>query len=344
MAKLRLGLVGAGSVAEDLAAELRGAEAVEVTAVADAEPERARRVAQLLSCAAVDSSEDLLVRADVDAVYLAVPTFLGAMLAQAAARAGKHVLIEPPGAANPDEALHALQLARDCGVRLCVALADRYRPVWQRVRETIAGGTLGPLQAVHVQRVVQRPAGWGEGWRSLRLQAGGGLLLGEVLPLLDVVHWATGLHVERVFAEHEARTAGIEVEDTAVTTIGYRDGAVGSVAASWSAPGGAGPLGDGGVRIIGARGQLVTDGQRLWAFAEDWAEVALPPVVSPRARLLDDFARALAVGAPAPVADDAGLEAMKVVGAAYSSRRLGRPVRPDEVLQKVVMATWTTVG
>ena len=343
LSKLRIGLVGAGRVGERLARDAGGLESAAITVVADADPERARQVAALVSAAAVESIEDVLARSDVDAVYLAVPTFLDTMLAQAAARAGKHVLIVPPGATDADEALRSLETARECDVRLAVAFADRYLPVWQRVREMVTAGAIGTVRALHVQCVRAPGAGWGDGWRARRLQAGGGVLPGEVLPLLDAAHWATGLRPVRAFAEHGGGTPLVEVEDLATMTIGYRDGATGSVAAAWTAPGGAGPQGA-GHRIIGSTGQLWTDGERLWAYGGAWAEVRLEGAGAPSARLIDAFARAVAAGEPSPVADDAGLEAMKLIQAGYASRRLGRAIRMEDVLQKVVPGTWNTVG
>lgn len=343
MSKLRIGLVGAGRAGEALAREVAACQAAVISAVADADPEQAAKVAGLVSAAPVDSSEDILARTDVDAVYIAVPTFLDTMLAQAAARAGKHVLIEPPGATDAEEALRSLETARQCGVRLAVVLADRYRPLWRKVHELVLAGAIGTVRAIFAQSVRDADADWSAGWRGRRLQAGGGVLPAGVLPLLDALHWATGLRPQRVFSEHAAAMPPVEVEDLAAMTIGYQDGATGSVAAVWTAPGGSGP-GAAGQRVIGSAGQIWTDGERLWRYGDAWEEVQLEGGAAPRARLLDDFAQALAAGAPSPIADDAGLEAMKLIQAGYSSRRLGRAIRLEEVLQKVVPGTWNTVG
>ncbi len=360
MAELRLGLVGAGDGAQTLADALGACEHVRATAVCDPNTSSAERLAAVLGIPALETPDELLARADVDAVVVAVPTFLTGMLAQAGARAGKHVLMLPPGATGPEEALHALKAAQAAGMHLCTLLAERYAAPWRVLREVVASGALGDVRSLHLGVTVARDAGWWlagsgpEGWRGRRLQAGGGVLLGEALPLLDAAAWATGLVAERVSAEHGAAVPDVEVEDLGGMLIAYRGGALGTIHVAWAAPGGAGPMGEGGQRVLGTRGQAVVLRDGLWLFSADgwgdrvppgqWTQVPTPQRAPAQALFLDAFAQALQAGQDPPVADEAGLEALKVIGAGYQSRRLGRAIRLDEVLQKVVMATWTTIG
>lgn len=354
--RLRFGFIGAGEIALQTAEAVAVAPAAELVAVADADPDLAGDLASRHGAAAVDSPDELLAREDVDAVYIAVPHFLHATLAAAAARAGKHVLLEKPAGLSAGDAERTVRAVRECGVTLSVPFVYRYAAAWRRAREIVADDRLGDIQGVRIPFAADKPASYWQGgysgrsrsdWRTRRLQAGGGVLLMNLIHDIDAMRWATGLEAERVFAEYGTFATPVEVEDFLGAVVRYRGGAVGMIEAGSAVPGGAGPQGGGGHRVIGTDGQLLLDGGRLWLYTRaggGWAEEQLAPGGDPRALLVEDYARALLAGGPPPIPDDAGLEALKVVSAAYQSREVGRPVRLEELFQKPVMAPRTTVS
>jgi UDP-N-acetyl-2-amino-2-deoxyglucuronate dehydrogenase len=367
--QLRVGFIGAGEIAVQTAKAVAEAPHARLVAVTDARPELARDLAQRYGAEAVATPDELLERSDVEAVYIAVPHFLHALLAQAAARAGKHILLEKPTGTSAEESERALRTAQECGVTLSVPFIYRYTPAWRALRSLVADGVLGDLQAVRIVYLARKPDSYWQGgytgrspsdWRTRLLQAGGGVLIMNCVHDIDAVRWATGLEAERVFAEYGTfATPGVEVEDMLVAVIQYRGGAVGVIEAGSHVPGGAGPRGHGGHRFIGTRGQAVLDGGKLWVYTEQgdgaevagtrlqpgqWQEVPLQPEGEPRTLLVEDWARALLAGDPPPIPEDAGFEAMRIISAAYQSRRAGRAIRIEEVLQKVVMAPRKHVG
>ena len=359
---LRFGFIGAGEIA------LRTAEAVsqvaqaQLVAVTDADPRLAQDLAAGHGAQAVETADDLVARADVDAVYIAVPHFLHPVMVQTAARAGKHILLEKPTGTSAAEAERSLRAARDGGVVLSVPFVYRYTEAWRRVRELVADGILGDMQSLRSVLWTDKPATYWQGgytgrsqsdWRGRALQAGGGVLIMNAVHDIDAMRWSTGLEAERVYAEHGTFAARVEVEDLAAVTIRYHGGAIGVIELAAHAPGGAGPVGSGGHRWIGTQGQAVLEDGHLWVYGTRegggvrpgrWTELELRQPGDPRVLCVADFARAVLAGERPPVPEDAGLEAMKVVSAAYQSQRLGRPVRTDEVFQKVVMAPRTTIG
>jgi len=360
--ELRFGFIGAGEIAVQTAKAVAEAERARLVAVTDADPDLARDLAGRHGAEALDSPDELVAREDVDAVYIAVPHFLHGRMAQTAARAGKHVLLEKPAGTSAEDAERIVRAVRDCGVTLSVPFIYRYAASWRKAREIVADERLGDVQAIRIVFTAQKPATYWQGgysgrsrsdWRTRVLQAGGGVLMMNCVHDIDAVRWATGMEAERVFAEYGTFATPVEVEDYIGAVIRYRGGAVGVIEAGSGVPGGAGPMGGGGHRIVGTEGQIVMDGGRLWLHAElgghgvapgGWGEVDVPQGRDPRTLLVEDYARALLAGAPPPIPEDAGLEALKVVSAAYQSRRVGRPVRIEELFQKPVMAPRTTVG
>jgi UDP-N-acetyl-2-amino-2-deoxyglucuronate dehydrogenase len=353
--QLRFGFIGAGEIAVRTAEAVRAAGNARLVAVYDANPDLARDLAAQHGAEAVESADDLVARKDVDAVYIAVPHYLHALMAQKAARAGKHVLLEKPTGTSPEEAERALEAARQCGVTFSVPFVLRYEPAWQRARDLVADGALGRLQFLRIVYTARKPDRYWQGgytgrapsdWRTKLLQAGGGVLIMNCIHELDAMRWVTGLEAERVFAEYGTFATPAEVEDAIAVVIRYEGGVIGTVEAGSHVPGEAGPRGNGGHRIVGVDGQLVLEDGRLWFFTERgaagapagaWTEIPVPKADA-RRDLVADYARALLAGAPPPVPEDAALHAMRIVGAAYRSRDAGRAIPIEEVGRKVVMA------
>ena len=98
----------------------------------------------------------------VTAVYVATPTSTHAEYAIAAARAGKHVLVEKPMAMSSAEARRMVEAADDAGVRLWVAYYRRALPRFEKIRELLAGGAVGRL--LSAQTTWRKPTDF-TGWR-----------------------------------------------------------------------------------------------------------------------------------------------------------------------------------
>ncbi len=94
------------------------------------------------------SYEAMLADPEIDAVYIPLPNHLHARWTIAAARAGKHVLCEKPLALTASEAAGMVEACREAGVLLMEAFMYRHHPSWVAVRELVAAGRIGRLQAV----------------------------------------------------------------------------------------------------------------------------------------------------------------------------------------------------
>ncbi|WP_062232171.1 Gfo/Idh/MocA family protein [Aureimonas sp. N4] len=126
------------------------AEGCVLSAIASRDLSRAQGLAEHFGARhAFGSYEALLDSAEVDAVYIPLPTSQHVEWARRAIEAGKHVLVEKPLALKA-EAIEPLIAARDkAGVEVAEAFMVRYHPQWALVREWIADGRIGRL--CHVQ-------------------------------------------------------------------------------------------------------------------------------------------------------------------------------------------------
>ena len=128
---LRVGVVGVGHLGQHHARVLAAIPGVTLVGVADSRPEQARLVAERLGTRAVDDYRDLLDR--VDAVSVAVPTSLHREVAGAFLDRGIATMVEKPLAANFEDALAIVELARSRGAVLQVGHIERFNPAFQAI-------------------------------------------------------------------------------------------------------------------------------------------------------------------------------------------------------------------
>lgn len=158
------GIIGVGDVTERKSAPavFRAADS-EVVHVMRRDAERARDFAERHGVGRWSTdAQAVLDDPAVTAVYVATPTSTHARFAIAAARAGKHVLVEKPMAMSAEEGRAMVAAAESAGVRLWVAYYRRALPRFVKLRSLIDGGALGRVLAVHT--TWRKPTDF-TGWR-----------------------------------------------------------------------------------------------------------------------------------------------------------------------------------
>ena len=143
---IRFGIIGAGMVADYHRQAIRqlSDEGAELTCVVHHDPSRFDAISSRFGVECVDE-DDLLSNPGVDAICICTPSGQHAAQAIAAARAGKHVLVEKPMALSLADAQRMTDACADAGVSLGIVYQRRFDPVFQSVRERIENGDLGEL-------------------------------------------------------------------------------------------------------------------------------------------------------------------------------------------------------
>jgi len=354
--KIKTGLIGYGKVAHTHACALSTLSESHFVAVCGRNLARAESFASLYGVRAYDDVQEMVARAGVEAVVVTTPHPAHARPAIQAAQAGAHVLVEKPLAASLQDCDAIIAAAREAGVKLGVISQRRlYEPV-KRVKAAIEAGKIGrPILGMVVM------LGWrdrayyeSDPWRGRWDLEGGGVLVNQSPHQLDLLQWFMG-PVDELFGYWDnLNHAYVEVEDTAVAVVRFRDGGLGSIVVSNSQKPGlygkvhvhgengasVGVQTDGGAMFIaGMSGVLEPPVNDLWTVpgeehllaqwqAEDRATFEAVDATQHYHRLQDqDFLRAILEDRE-PLAT--GLEGRKVVEmftALYRSRRDGRPVK-----------------
>lgn len=147
----RLGLIGCGGISAHHLAAYRDAGWA-VTALCDVDETRARRRREEfgLDAPVFTDAADLLARADVDVVDVALHPEVRAPVLAAALRAGKHVLSQKPFVTDLATGRELVDLARARGVKLAVNQNGRWAPYFSYARAALAAGWLGEVQTVAI--------------------------------------------------------------------------------------------------------------------------------------------------------------------------------------------------
>ncbi len=248
--QVRIGLLGCGRIGIAHARALTGVPGAVLIGVTDVEPERAEAVARQYGATAFAGAGSLLESRDLDAVVIAVPTYLHASLTVQAVEAGKHVLCEKPMAMNLEQADRMIAAAACHGRVLMVGHDLRFSLHYRKARELVVSGALGRPRALAAERLT---GAWGTSWKGWIARGGEGLGAFEALIHdLDVACWMLG-PVEALNARG-TRGAGGAWEHLQVLLM-HADGASSMIEGSISVPPSF-PFTN-GLRIVGDQGTLI---------------------------------------------------------------------------------------
>lgn len=236
MAPVRVGLVGCGKVGTIHAAALKSLPEAEFVAACDASPERAEAFAAKYGVRPFADVSAMLRNGGVEAVIVGTPHPLHAEPTVRAAMAGVHVLVEKPMAASLTDCDAMLAAARKSGVTLGVISQRRFFEPVQRIRSAIDAGKIGtPALAVFVMYSWRDPSYYtSDPWRGRWDTEGGGVLVNQSPHPLDILLWLMGPAAEVSGYWANVNHPTVEVDDTAVATIRFKSGGLGSVVASVS--------------------------------------------------------------------------------------------------------------
>ena len=128
----------------------------------------------------------------VDAVIVSTPNAALAPVSLAAVHAGKHVLVEKPGALNAEQLREVRVAAREAGVRVRLGYNHRFHPSLRKARELLDAGALGPLMFLRGRYGHGGRKGYDREWRADPRQSGGGELIDQGVHLIDLAGWFLG--------------------------------------------------------------------------------------------------------------------------------------------------------
>jgi len=303
------------------ARRLPGAELV---AVASTREEQALSVARELDVRACGYHE-LFAASDIDAVVLAARSIDHAARACEALAAGKHLLLEKPGATTLAGHDAVLEAAAAAGTLVQVGYHRRFDPRWQAAKRRIDAGDIGrPLLVVGIARDVRTP-------EPEDPRPTGGFLVDMASHDYDAACWFLGQEPVEAYA---ARQSAVYPEldamgdlDNAAVTVRFDGGGIAALHISRTCPWGhdvrAEIVGDEGSIFVGepAPAAIATHTHAA-GFPQDYRELFADAYVAE----LEAFVAAVAGAPPAGAGLDDDRRAVAVGVAARASAVAGRPL------------------
>jgi phthalate 4,5-cis-dihydrodiol dehydrogenase len=226
--RLRLGVAGLGRGFMLMLPTLRAHARLAVVAAADPRPEARRQFAQDFGGRAHETVRSLCDDPGVEAIYVATPHELHADHAIAAARAGKHVLVEKPMAITLAECDAMIEAARSAGVTLIVGPSHSFDAPIARTRALIATGAFGRVRmitALNYTDFLYRPRRPEE----LDTRQGGGVVFSQGAHQVDVARLLAGAAVRSVRAVTGAWDPARPTEGAYTALLTFDDGACASL-------------------------------------------------------------------------------------------------------------------
>ena len=230
MDSVRYGVIGIKGVGGKHVSMAHEHENVELTALVDLDETAVKAQSQELGVRAFTDYRELLDAGIVDAVSIATPHHLHAIIGLECLKAGVHVFTEKPLANRVSDADAMIETAKTQGLKLCVGHQYRTYRTPQTMKHLIDTGAIGNIMRVLWTWIEFRPESYyaRDIWRQTWRHAGGGVLMNQTSHDLDLICWLIGEPVQ-VSAMIGNQFHQIEVEDVVCANVLFANGAFGSI-------------------------------------------------------------------------------------------------------------------
>lgn len=292
------------------------------------------------------SLEDALKHPGVDGVIITTPSGAHLEPAVLSAKAGKHVVVEKPLEITPERCDAIIAACEANGVQLCTIFPSRFHDANIVLNDAVRAGRFGRLTLGETTCKWWRSQAYYDdgGWKGTQALDGGGALMNQAIHNVDLLLWMMGDVAQVAGFTATLAHERIEVEDTAVAALTFKNGALGVIQATTSVHPGLPKT----IAIHGDRGSAVIEQEDIlrWDFEPTTGDDAAiktrfaqkqglsggssdPKAISHQghARQLADFVNAIQTNTKPKVDGKEGRKAVALICAIYESMRTGKIVQ-----------------
>ncbi|MEL7588681.1 MAG: Gfo/Idh/MocA family oxidoreductase [Prolixibacteraceae bacterium] len=262
-----LGIIGSGSIADFHAKAIKSLPNACLTGVCGHNEMKTKALAEKYSCKTFKNSSEMLQSADIDMVLIATPSGAHIEPVIEAARYRKHVLCEKPLEISPERIDKMILAHEEAGTWLGGIFNYRFNDAVRLLKQAVDDGRFGVITSASVYVPWWRSdAYYDSSWRGTLALDGGGALMNQSIHMIDMLQYMVG-----PVSSLQAYTATlahprIEVEDSAVAILKFKNQALGLVHGSTSSyPGQFRRL-----EIMGTKATVVMEENsfKVWQFAD----------------------------------------------------------------------------
>jgi UDP-N-acetyl-2-amino-2-deoxyglucuronate dehydrogenase len=341
-------LVGCGMIARYHARAIAEIPGAKVAALVSRTPSSAGKLLEETKtplCPVFPAVEEAVKIPGVDAVVITTPSGAHLEPALAAASARKHLVVEKPLEITGPRCQQILDACERAKVQLCTIFPSRFADANVALKAAVDAGKFGRLTLGEAANKWWRTQQYYDegGWKGTQALDGGGALMNQAIHNVDLLLWMMGPAASVCGLTATLAHERIDVEDTAVAAIRFKNGALGVITATTSVHPGYPKQ----IAIHGDKGSAVIEQEDVlkWDFEPPTpqdAEVksrfaakvgasggaADPKAISHEGhrRQLADFVAAVRAGRAPKVDGREGKKAVDLICAIYESNRTGRVV------------------
>lgn len=269
--KIRIAIVGCGRISKNHFNSIEThSEHLQLVSVCDIDPAILAEHTATYKVPGYRDMESMLENEQIDLVVLCTPSGTHPDQAVIGAKHKVHVMTEKPMATRWKDGVRMVRACDEAGVRLFVVKQNRRNTTLQLLKRVVEERRFGKIHMVHLNVFWTRPQSYydqGNGWRGT-WEFDGGAFMNQASHYVDLLDWLIG-PVEKVQAMMST-TRDIEVEDTGVLNVKWRNGTLGSMSVTMLTY----PKNlEGSITILGEKGTVRVGGVavndiQLWQFDE----------------------------------------------------------------------------
>ncbi|MEG1873994.1 MAG: Gfo/Idh/MocA family oxidoreductase [Angelakisella sp.] len=202
---------------------------VELVGIADSDEFRGTRMAARFHTKYYADYRELL-DTDIDGVIICTCNRLHCEVSVAAAKKGKHILVEKPFAIDLPSAELMLRTAKENGVCIMNAFPVRFNPNVVEAKQIIDHGDIGEILSITGINHGKIPSGW----FLDPAQSGGGGVMDHTVHLADIIRWFTGSEFCSVYCESGSLLHNKNIDDCGIVMAELDSGAFVTIDCSWA--------------------------------------------------------------------------------------------------------------
>ena len=228
--KINIGLVGCGRISEKHLNAIRSyPDDLRLVAVCDIDSEVLNKVVLKSEVTKYTDYSAFIKHIGLDIIVIATPSGLHASQTIEAASYGKHVVTEKPMATSWKDGIRMVKACDDANVKLFVVKQNRYNNTIQLLKRAINEKRFGRIYMVNINVFWTRPQEYYDSadWRGT-WSLDGGAFMNQASHYVDLLDWLIG-PVDKVHAITGTLGRNIQVEDTGVLNVRWKNGALGSM-------------------------------------------------------------------------------------------------------------------
>jgi UDP-N-acetyl-2-amino-2-deoxyglucuronate dehydrogenase len=235
MNKLRSAIIGCGKMAHVHAQALMNIGETVLVAAQSRSMEKATAFATKYQATPYTDIAEMIRREKVDIVLICTPHPAHKAAAITAFENGAHVLVEKPLAISLEDCDLMIGAAAAAGKKLGMISQRRFFPSCMRIKQAIDDGKLGTPMLGFVVMYGWRDETYykSDPWRGNWVAEGGGVLVNQAPHQLDLLQWFMGSEFEELYGVwNNINHPYIEVDDTAVAIVRFKNGALANIMVS----------------------------------------------------------------------------------------------------------------